>query len=281
MSAVTPVTSMPANGVSPSGTLTNSSVKTRLQAAVSAGAADLTLIKQGESGDWFRVKGATLRLDYADADKRAGEIVVPNDVPSTLYHVLQERDGTASAYLSGVDSTTSVATLSATTLSVSGNGTVGGTLGVTGAATLSSTLAVNGASTLTGNVSAGGTLAVTGASTLTGLLTANGDILLGSGKVVGFGAPQALSGAGACNVTTIATLFTSTGVADALTLADGTRAGQLKFVAHVVDGGSGVLTPTTKTGFTSITFTNVNDWACLIWSGSAWFVLAYAGATIA
>lgn len=263
MASVTPATSMPANGVSPSGTLTNSSVKTRLQAAVSAGAADLTLIKQGESGDWFRVKGATLRLDYADADKRAGEIVVPNDVPSTLYHVLQERDGTASAYLSGVDSTTSVATLSATTLSVSGNGTIGGTLGVTGAATLSSTLAV------------------AGASTLTGLLTANGDILLGSGKVVGFGAPQSLSGAGAVNVTTLATLFTSTGAAQALTLADGTRAGQLKFIAHVVDGGSGVLTPTTKTGFSTVTFTNANDWACLIWSGSAWFVLAYGGATIA
>ena len=97
---------------------------------------------------------------------------------------------------------------------------------------------------------------------------------MAAGKVVGFGAPQALSGAGACNVTTIATLFTSTGAAQALTLADGTRAGQLKFVSHVVDGGSGVLTPTTKTGFTTVTFTNVNDWVCLIWSGSAWFVLA-------
>lgn len=269
MSAITPVTSLPANGVSPSGTLTNSSVKTRLQAAVSAGACDLTLIQQGESGDWFRVPGATLRLDYAKTDQQVGQIVIPNDVPSTLYHVLKERSGTVAAYLSGVSSTTSVATLSATTLAVSGNSaitgneTVGGTLGVTGATTLSSTLAV------------------TGASTLTGLLTANGDVLLGSGKVLGFGAPQALSGAGACNVTTVATLFTSTGSAQALTLADGTRAGQIKFVAHVVDGGSGVLTPTTKTGFTTVTFTAVNDWVALIWSGSAWFVLAYGGATIA
>lgn len=118
-------------------------------------------------------------------------------------------------------------------------------------------------------------------TTPTGLNTISGDLLMAAGKVVGFGAPQALSGAGACNVTTIATLFTSTGAAQALTLADGTRAGQLKFVSHVVDGGSGVLTPTTKTGFTTVTFTNVNDWVCLIWSGSAWFVLAYSGATIA
>lgn len=131
----------------------------------------------------------------------------------------------------------------------------------------------------TGSVSLGsmsGTL-----TTPTGLNTVSGDLLMASGKVVGFGAPQALSGAGACNVTTVATLFTSTGAAQALTLADGTRAGQLKFVSHVVDGGSGVLTPTTKTGFSTVTLTAVNDWVCLIWSGSAWFVLAYSGATIA
>ena len=131
----------------------------------------------------------------------------------------------------------------------------------------------------TGSVSLGsmsGTI-----TTPTGLNTMSGDVLLAAGKVLGFGAPQALSGAGACNVTTVATLFTSTGAAQALTLADGTRAGQLKFVSHVVDGGSGVLTPTTKTGFSTVTLTAVNDWVCLIWSGSAWFVLAYSGATIA
>ena len=189
--------------------------------------------------------------------------------------MLQEGSGSPSVYLSGCSAPVTVGDLSLSNVAASG------TLAVTGAATLSSTLAVTGASTLTGNVSAGGTLAVTGASTLTGLLTANGDVLLGAAKVVGFGAPQALSGAGACNVTTLATLFTSTGGAQALTLADGTRAGQVKFIAHVVDGGSGVLTPTTKTGFSTVTFTNVNDWAALIWSGSAWFVLAYSGATIA
>ena len=105
--------------------------------------------------------------------------------------------------------------------------------------------------------------------------------LMASGKIVGFGAPQALSGAGAVNVTTIATLFTSTGGAQALTLADGTLAGQIKFICHVVDGGSGVLTPTTPTGFSTITFTNVRDWAALIWTGAAWAALAYSGATFA
>lgn len=117
--------------------------------------------------------------------------------------------------------------------------------------------------------------------TSTGLNTIGGDLLMASGKVVGFGAPQALSGAGAVNVTTLATLFTSTGVGDALTLADGTRAGQIKFVMHVVDGGSGVLTPTTATNFTNVTFTNVYDWVALIWTGATWQPLAYSGAVIA
>ena len=57
--------------------------------------------------------------------------------------------------------------LTPSTITASGNATIGGTLGVTGA------------STLTGNVSAAGNLAVTGTSTLTGTVTANGDMVLG------------------------------------------------------------------------------------------------------
>jgi hypothetical protein len=50
---------------------------------------------------------------------------------------------------------------SVTSLTVSGNQTIGGTLGVTGTTTLSS-------ASMTGNVNVGGNLAVTGATTLTG-----------------------------------------------------------------------------------------------------------------
>lgn len=279
MSAITPVTSMPANGVSPSGMLTSALPQIRLQAVTTDGGSRLTLIQKSEGGDWFKVPAARVLsgsrlgeskavLDLATGE--AGEIIISNNFGSTAYHVLEENggvsgneNGTATAYIAGASAPVTTGDLSAANVTASGALSVGTTSTLTGAATLSSTLAV------------------TGASTLTGLLTANGDILLGSAKVLGFGAPQALSGAGACNVTTVATLFTSTGSAQALTLADGTRAGQLKFISHVVDGGSGVLTPTTKTGFSTVTFTNVNDWACLIWSGSAWFVLAYSGATIA
>ena len=85
-------------------------------------------------------------------------------------------------------------------------------------------------------------------------------------------AAQALSGAGACNVTAYLTKFTSTGAAQALTLASGTQIGQRKKVVHVVDGGSGVLTAVFEGG-TTITFTTVGEFADLIWTGSAWAVL--------
>lgn len=85
-------------------------------------------------------------------------------------------------------------------------------------------------------------------------------------------AAQALSGAGAVNVTAYLTKFTSTGAGDALTIASGTQIGQRKKVSHVVDGGSGVLTGV-FVGGTTITFTSVGEFADLIWTGQSWGVL--------
>lgn len=109
------------------------------------------------------------------------------------------------------------------------------------------------------------TLAVSGASTL-------------SGAVIG--GVQALSGAGAVNLTTPVTALTTTGAAQALTLANGT-AGQIKIVVHAVDGGSAVLTPTTKIGFTTITFTNVGDAATLVYTSAGWAIVGINGAVAA
>lgn len=85
-------------------------------------------------------------------------------------------------------------------------------------------------------------------------------------------ATQALSGAGAVNITAYLTKFTSTGAAQALTLAAGSQIGQRKKVSHVVDGGSGVMTAT-YVGGTTITFTTVGEFADLLWTGAAWAVL--------
>lgn len=82
-------------------------------------------------------------------------------------------------------------------------------------------------------------------------------------------AQQALSGAGAINVTTFYTAWTTT-AADAGTLADGVFPGQLKKVKQIVDGGDGTLTPANFSNGTTITFADAGDYALLVWDGDEW-----------
>ena len=91
---------------------------------------------------------------------------------------------------------------------------------------------------------------------------------------------QSLSGAGAVDLTSQITHFTSTGAAEALTLADGT-VGQIKTIIHVTDGGSGVLTPTNFGGGTNITFDAVGDSVTLIFTNSKWYVIGSNSIAIA
>lgn len=100
-----------------------------------------------------------------------------------------------------------------------------------------------------------------------------------SNKVI-VGSVQALSGAGAVDITTYTTKYTSTGAGQALTLADGTE-GQLKNIVHIVDGGSGVLTPTNFGNGTTITFTEAGDAVTLQFLGTDWWLLSNIGCTIA
>lgn len=95
------------------------------------------------------------------------------------------------------------------------------------------------------------------------------------------GAAQALVGPGAVDIVTPTTFYTSTGVGDALTLADGTWVGQRKRIVHEVDGGSAVLTPAHPEHFATVTFNAVHDWAELEWTGTHWRVVAFGGAVIA
>jgi hypothetical protein len=109
----------------------------------------------------------------------------------------------------------------------------------------------------------------------TGAVTVNSsfgtDVILGT---------QSLSGAGAVDITNAFTALTTTGASQALTLADGT-AGELKVIVHTVDGGSAVLTPTTKIGFSTITFAAVGDSAMLIYTSAGWAIVGSKGVTIA
>jgi len=94
---------------------------------------------------------------------------------------------------------------------------------------------------------------------------------------------QALSGAGAVNITSLATAFTSTGAGNALTLADGAQ-GQLKtiiYVAEAAGGDTGVLTPTNLGSGTTITFNSVGDSVTLQFAGTDWWVVGFRGAVVA
>lgn len=85
-------------------------------------------------------------------------------------------------------------------------------------------------------------------------------------------AEQALSGAGAVNLTSYHTKWTTTG-ADAGTLAAGAFIGQRKAITMVADGGDGTLTLALASGDNTITFADVGDHVELEWNGEAWYLL--------
>lgn len=112
-------------------------------------------------------------------------------------------------------------------------------------------------------------------SSTTGAVTVNS--AFDTGVILG---TQSLSGAGAVDITNAFTSLTTTGSAQALTLANGS-AGEVKIITHVVDGGSAVLTPTTKIGFSTITFTGVGESAMLVYTAAGWAIVALNGAVAA
>ena len=124
----------------------------------------------------------------------------------------------------------------------------------------------SGAFTISDNATTRFTLSSTGAATFAGAVITSS---------------TTLSGAGAIPITTSLVKFTSTGGAQALTLANGVD-GQRLTIVHDVDGGSGVLTPTTKTGFSTVTFTNVGETVSLVYvTTRGWMVTGSYLATIA
>ena len=95
-----------------------------------------------------------------------------------------------------------------------------------------------------------------------------------------FGTVQALSGAGAVDVTSLITQVTTTG-ADALTLANGAN-GQMKIITMVADGGDGTLTPATFANGSTITFNDVGDSVVLVYNSTGgWAAVSNVGCTIA
>lgn len=123
----------------------------------------------------------------------------------------------------------------------------------------------------------GSTLDVTGAATFASTLSVTGAITTTGGLI---GGVQTLAAAGAVNLTTLVTRIDSAG-AIALTLADGTN-GQVKIIVMGTDGGDATLTPTTKTGYSTITFNDAGDGVIVTFiTTKGWIVAANNGATLA
>ncbi len=132
-------------------------------------------------------------------------------------------------------------------------------------------------STLSSGTDESLTVDAKGAGLLTLNGTATGNVVIGHGLT---GSVQTLTGAGAVNLTTTTTQIVTTG-ANALTLANGAH-GQIKTLAMITDGGDGTLTPTTKTGYSTIVFNDAGD-GCILqyFTTLGWIVIGNFGCTIA
>ena len=97
------------------------------------------------------------------------------------------------------------------------------------------------------------------------------------------GGVQALSGAGAANLTDLITELTTAAGAAAVTLADGSTSGQIKIINHIVDGGgTATVTPTTFANGTTIAFDAVGESVTLVWNSTVgWVASSVNGATVA
>lgn len=92
------------------------------------------------------------------------------------------------------------------------------------------------------------------------------------------------TGPGALSTLTYSTEITTTGVGDALTLANGAN-GQHKVIVYVAEGAgadTAILTPTNLAGTaTTITFNNIGDSVHLFYRSGAWHIVGIHGAVVA
>jgi hypothetical protein len=105
MAAITPLSALPASGVTPAGTLTLSNAQGRLTVALtSGGAAQLDLITMTEGGAWAYVPNGRLTVD---AIQNQGDGInwldFDNAATTTKYHcILVSGSASVSAWLSSL-----------------------------------------------------------------------------------------------------------------------------------------------------------------------------------
>ena len=85
---------------------------------------------------------------------------------------------------------------------------------------------------------------------------------------------EAITTAGAASVTVPVSLVTSTGDTMAVSLANGTAVGQLKYFVSMHATSAFIVTPATTAGaYASFTLTNIGETVTCIWTGTAGWAL--------
>lgn len=106
MASITPLSALPANGVTPAGTLTLSNAQGRLTCFLSAGsgAATLRLITMTEGGNWGYVEGGELVVNsQSNLGDNVGFLDFTNASTTTKYHcILNSGSASVSAWLSAL-----------------------------------------------------------------------------------------------------------------------------------------------------------------------------------
>lgn len=138
MALVTALLALPANGVSPTGTLTNTTGVIRLSVSTTVPGSWQLIKQNSDSGDWFY---SDAQLSLGDDGVLVGELKHADDEANALYHVVQTRPDNA------VLSTASVYLSAETVIANSMGAAAVTTFRATGAVTLDSTVAIGGVAT--------------------------------------------------------------------------------------------------------------------------------------
>lgn len=114
-----------------------------------------------------------------------------------------------------------------------------------------------------------------------GISESNGFIIPASGLDLGTASTR--NGAGAVSGATSICEFMSTATGNALTLANGIE-GQLLTIVYkteTVSADTGILTPTNRAGFSTITFNAPGDTVTLLFTSGNWYIIGTRGVTVA
>lgn len=117
---------------------------------------------------------------------------------------------------------------------------------------------VAGDTTFSGTTTCSGTTALSGATTLSNLILGN----------------ETLTAAGAASILVPLTLINAGSDGIAITLANGTTAGQVKIFTSLHATNAATITPATTDGaYATFTLTNIGESVNCVWTGTGWAII--------